>query len=85
MLVEYEIQVVWKLFRADLSGTKEKTQMQQEYSLFSLRLCCLFFFPLQQQITEAVMKIKVLDFLVLVKKKEHKIQTTVQNEALVYR
>lgn len=56
--------------------------------MFSYLFKALLFihFPLQQQITEAVLKIKVFFFCCLVKKKRknlHKIRMTVQNEALI--
>lgn len=77
-----QIKVGSKLF---LKQTKERKDYVARIFPFSFK-ALLFNHPppQQQQNTEAVMKIKVLDFLVLVKKKEHKIRKTVQNEALVY-
>lgn len=51
-------------YDVDLMGTGQKKSRkfwwQHKYSLFFLRPCCLLIFSLQQQITEAVLKIKVL-------------------------
>lgn len=63
-----QIKFASKLF---LKQTKERKDYVARVFPFPLRLCCLITpLPLQQQNTEAVMKIKVLDFLVLVKKKK---------------
>lgn len=60
------------VFKEDAQDKEKNVAMQPKNSLFPLRLCCLFIFFFQQQITEAVLKIKVLEFLVLVKKKKKK-------------